>query len=99
MQPSVSRRTDVLRQSRFVASPKRLVLLCHLVRQNGRDFFASMRLFRLITALTILLGTGLLCTSGQPAHAATSSADVPHLRVQLVIPSSSIAVGGQSTPA
>src|SRR5579862_3446187 len=46
-----------------------------------------MRFLRLIFALAFLLTVGL------PALAASSSADAPHLRVQLVVPSSSLARG------
>src|SRR4051794_44375 len=49
-----------------------------------------MRLTRLIFALILLLSAGL------PALAVSSSADVAHLRVQLVLPDSSLRPGQQS---
>jgi thiol:disulfide interchange protein len=57
-----------------------------------------MRIFRLIPALTILLGTGLLLPD-LPARSASNPANVPHLHVQLVVPSSTIGLPGQPTPA
>lgn len=54
----------------------------------------NMRLLQRISELTL----ALLLLAGLPAFAASSSADVPHLHVQLIVPSSAL-TRGQSTNA
>jgi thiol:disulfide interchange protein DsbD len=49
-----------------------------------RSILSAIRSFRLIFAFFLLLGAGL------PARAASSSADAPHIRVELLVPGSDL---------